>query len=98
MATSYPYIYKVKYFIVEKRALSSFFMRLKAGGYLHCATDWEEYAEHMLATLAAEPLLCNAAEGFAPRPSSRPLTRFENRGIRLGHGVWDLFFIRKTES
>ncbi|MCL2022575.1 MAG: tRNA (guanosine(46)-N7)-methyltransferase TrmB [Betaproteobacteria bacterium] len=72
--------------------------RLVAGGYLHCATDWEEYAEHMLATLSVEPLLINGAESFALRPSSRPLTRFENRGVRLGHGVWDLFFIRKTES
>jgi len=84
--------------LIQPQFVALLASRLKAGGYLHCATDWEEYAEHMLETLAAEPLLCNAAEGFAPRPSSRPLTRFENRGIRLGHGVWDLFFIRKTES
>ncbi|MDR0234354.1 MAG: tRNA (guanosine(46)-N7)-methyltransferase TrmB [Zoogloeaceae bacterium] len=77
--------------------------RLMAGGYLRCATDWEDYAEHMLATLAAEPLLLNGgdgigASGYALRPATRPLTKFESRGIRLGHGVWDLFFIRKTES
>jgi len=72
--------------------------RLVAGGYLHCATDWEEYAEHMLAVLSAEPELVNESEGYAPRPASRPLTKFENRGIRLGHPVWDLFFIHKTNE
>ena len=69
--------------------------RLKAGGYLHCATDWENYAEQMLAVLSAEPLLENTADGFAPRPDYRPLTKFEQRGLRLGHGVWDLVFHRK---
>lgn len=68
--------------------------RLKPGGYLHCATDWQEYAEHMLAVLAAEPLLTNTSSGFAPRPDYRPLTKFESRGLRLGHGVWDLIFTR----
>jgi tRNA (guanine-N7-)-methyltransferase len=73
--------------------------RLQPGGYLHCATDWEEYAEHMLAVLSAEPGLANtvnSAPGFAPRPSWRPLTRFEQRGLRLGHGVRDLIFIRPS--
>jgi len=68
--------------------------RLAPGGYLHCATDWEEYAEQMLEVLSAEPLLANTAEGFAPKPDYRPLTKFENRGIQLGHGVWDLVFRR----
>ena len=69
--------------------------RLKPGGYFHCATDWEEYAHQMLEVLSAEPTLVNSAEGFAPRPDYRPLTKFENRGLRLGHGVWDVIFRKK---
>jgi len=69
--------------------------RLKPGGYFHCATDWEEYAHQMLEVLSAEPTLVNSADGFAPRPEYRPLTKFENRGIRLGHGVWDVIFRKK---
>lgn len=69
--------------------------RLKPGGYLHCATDWEEYAQQMLDVLSAEPALVNASKGFAPRPTYRPLTKFEQRGIRLGHGVWDVIFTRR---
>jgi tRNA (guanine-N7-)-methyltransferase len=70
--------------------------RLEVGGYLHCATDWENYAEQMLAVLSAEPALANTAESYAPRPEYRPLTKFEQRGLRLGHGVWDLVFRRKA--
>lgn len=69
--------------------------RLAPGGYLHCATDWENYAEQMLAVLSAEPLLENTADGFAKRPDYRPLTKFEQRGLRLGHGVWDVVFRKK---
>ncbi|KAB7632896.1 tRNA (guanosine(46)-N7)-methyltransferase TrmB [Verminephrobacter eiseniae] len=69
--------------------------RLQAGGYLHCATDWQPYAEQMLQVLGAEPLLRNTAPGFAPKPGYRPLTKFENRGLRLGHGVRDLVFERR---
>lgn len=69
--------------------------RLKAGGYLHCATDWEDYALQMLDVLTEEPSLANTAEGFAPRPDYRPLTKFENRGLRLGHGVWDVIFRKR---
>jgi len=69
-------------------------LRLAPGGYLHCATDWQPYAEQMLAVLSAEPLLANTADGYAARPAYRPLTKFENRGLRLGHGVWDLVFRR----
>ncbi len=69
--------------------------RLASGGYIHCATDWEDYAEQMLEVLSAEPLLENTAEGYAPRPDYRPLTKFENRGLKLGHGVWDLVFRRR---
>ncbi|MBS3995843.1 MAG: tRNA (guanosine(46)-N7)-methyltransferase TrmB [Hydrogenophaga sp.] len=69
---------------------------LKPGGYLHLATDWQPYAEQMLAVLSAEPLLANTAggDGYAPKPDYRPLTKFENRGLKLGHGVWDLVFRR----
>jgi tRNA (guanine-N7-)-methyltransferase len=69
--------------------------RLDAGGYLHVATDWQEYADHILAVLSAEPLLCNTTTGFAPRPAQRPLTKFEERGLKLGHGVWDIVFQRR---
>jgi tRNA (guanine-N7-)-methyltransferase len=68
--------------------------RLAPGGYLHCATDWEPYAQQMLAVLGHEPALTNTAPGFAPRPAYRPLTKFEARGLQLGHGVWDLVFRR----
>jgi tRNA (guanine-N7-)-methyltransferase len=70
--------------------------RLAPGGYLHCATDWEEYAQQMLEVLSAEPLLQNTAAGFAPRPDWRPQTKFETRGLRLGHGVWDVLFRRRA--
>ncbi len=70
-------------------------LRLEPGGYLHVATDWENYANEVLATLDAEPLLANTAAGFAPRPAHRPLTKFEARGMKLGHGVWDLVFRRR---
>jgi len=69
--------------------------RLAPGGYLHCATDWQPYAEQMLQVLGAETQLANTADGYAPRPDWRPLTKFENRGIKLGHGVWDLLFTRR---
>ena len=68
--------------------------RLAPGGVLHVATDWQEYAEQMLDVLSAESALQNSAEGYAPRPEYRPVTKFENRGLRLGHGVWDVVFAR----
>ncbi|VWX62879.1 tRNA (m7G46) methyltransferase, SAM-dependent [Burkholderiales bacterium 8X] len=68
--------------------------RLAPGGYLHAATDWQPYAEQMLDVLGGEPMLRNTAEGYAPKPHYRPLTKFENRGLKLGHGVWDLVFER----
>jgi len=72
--------------------------RLAPGGFLHLATDWQPYAEHMLEVLSAEPTLVNTSEtnDYVPRPESRPETKFEKRGHRLGHGVWDLFFIRNS--
>jgi tRNA (guanine-N7-)-methyltransferase len=69
--------------------------RMASGAYLHCATDWEHYAQQMLQVLSGEASLINTAENFAPRPDFRPLTKFENRGLRLGHGVWDLIFNKR---
>lgn len=68
--------------------------KLKPGGYLHFATDWEEYAQWTLEVLRAEPHLANTAVDYAPRPAYRPETKFERRGLNLGHGVWDLVFRR----
>lgn len=68
--------------------------KLKPGGYLHLATDWENYAQQMLEVLSAEGRLTNTASQYAARPEHRPLTKFEQRGLRLGHGVWDLVFRR----
>ena len=72
--------------------------KLKMGAYLHVATDWQEYADWALDILTAEPQLKNTAikdnNGYAKKPSYRPLTKFENRGIKLGHGVWDMVFTR----
>ena len=68
--------------------------RLKSGAHFHVATDWEEYAQHVLQVLSATPGLANTAEAFAPRPATRPETKFERRGLNLGHGVWDIVFTR----
>ncbi len=72
--------------------------RLNPGGTLHCATDWQPYAEQMLAVLAAEPSLFNHSDGYAPRPPARPLTKFEQRGLDRGHGVWDLVFSKRDAT
>jgi tRNA (guanine-N7-)-methyltransferase len=69
--------------------------RMKPGAVLHVATDWEDYATQILEVLSGEPTLANTADGFAPRPESRPLTKFENRGLKLGHRVWDIVFRRR---
>ena len=66
--------------------------RIKRGGYVHAATDWQEYAEQILDVLRHEPLLQNTAQDYAPRPAYRPQTKFESRGLKLGHGVWDIVF------
>jgi tRNA (guanine-N7-)-methyltransferase len=70
--------------------------KLRAGGVLHLATDWQDYAEQMLAVMsAADGFVNQAGDGYAPRPERRPLTKFEQRGHRLGHGVWDLLFEKR---
>ena len=88
--------------LIQAPLIAKLATRLKPGGYIHCATDWQPYAEQMLAVLSAEPLLKNTVEGdphegrgYAPKPHYRPLTKFENRGIKLGHGVWDVVFTRR---
>lgn len=81
--------------LIQQPLVSHLASRIRPGGYLHCATDWQAYAEQMLQVLSDEPLLVNTAADYAPRPAYRPLTKFENRGLRLGHGVWDLVFQRR---
>lgn len=71
--------------------------RLRPGGYLHAATDWLEYAEQILAVFGNEPLLANTTTGFAEKPAYRPQTKFETRGLKLGHGVRDILFRRKPQ-
>jgi len=72
--------------------------RLAVGSYFHCATDWEHYAEQMLEVLRTEPRLENTSTGFVERPEWRTETKFERRGLKLGHGVWDLVFRRRVEK
>ena len=80
--------------LVQPAFIALLASRLAPGAYLHCATDWEAYAQQMLEVLGAEPLLVNSAAAYAARPPYRPLTKFEARGLKLGHGVWDLIFRR----
>jgi tRNA (guanine-N7-)-methyltransferase len=88
--------------LIQQPLIAKLAARLKVGAYIHCATDWQEYAEQILEVLSAEPLLKNRADpvkdaelaGYSPKPHYRPLTKFENRGIKLGHGVWDIVFER----
>jgi tRNA (guanine-N7-)-methyltransferase len=88
--------------LIQPPLVAKLAARLKPGGYIHCATDWEPYAEQMLEVLGKEPLLKNTVtapaddplNGYAPKPDYRPLTKFENRGLKLGHGVWDIVFRR----
>jgi tRNA (guanine-N7-)-methyltransferase len=87
--------------LIQQPLIAKLAARLKLGGYLHCATDWQPYAEQILEVLKSEPLLQNTVgtsapdDGYAPKPDYRPLTKFENRGIKLGHGVWDVVFKRR---
>jgi tRNA (guanine-N7-)-methyltransferase len=81
--------------LVQPPMISLIVSRMAPGAYLHLATDWQEYAEQMLEVLGAEPSLTNTAANFAPRPESRPQTKFETRGLRLGHKVWDLLLLKR---
>jgi tRNA (guanine-N7-)-methyltransferase len=84
--------------LIQSPLVAKLAARLKPGAYIHCATDWEPYAVQILEVLRAEPLLKNTASndlgGYAQKPDYRPLTKFENRGLKLGHGVWDVVFQR----
>ena len=81
--------------LIQAPLIAKLAQRLKPGGYLHCATDWQPYADQILQVLSEEPMLANTSpDGYAPKPDYRPLTKFENRGIKLGHGVWDVVFKR----
>lgn len=81
--------------LIQPALVSLLASKLAPAGYLHCATDWEEYAQQMLEVLGAEPQLKNTATDFSPRPPWRPITKFEQRGLNLGHGVWDLLFEKR---
>jgi tRNA (guanine-N7-)-methyltransferase len=84
--------------LIQAPLIAKLAARLKPGAYIHCATDWEPYAVQILEVLSAETLLQNTADtsigGYAQKPDYRPLTKFENRGLKLGHGVWDVVFQR----
>jgi tRNA (guanine-N7-)-methyltransferase len=81
--------------LIQPGFVAALAQRLAPGGTLHCATDWEPYAQQMLEVLSAEALLVNTVAGYAARPELRPLTKFEARGLGLGHGVRDLVFKRR---
>ncbi|MFJ9679697.1 tRNA (guanosine(46)-N7)-methyltransferase TrmB [Streptomyces sp. NPDC101194] len=83
--------------LIQPEFLDLAAQRLKTGAVIHCATDWEPYAEQMLEVLTAHPLFENtqADGGYAPRPAFRPLTRFEGQGLDKGHVVHDLLFARR---
>ncbi|MCK4743400.1 MAG: tRNA (guanosine(46)-N7)-methyltransferase TrmB [Sulfuriflexus sp.] len=84
--------------IVQLEFVAVLRQRLKSNGFFHMATDWQQYAEHMLEVMkAAEGFSNTSKDGdYVPRPESRPLTKFEQRGHRLGHGVWDLIFKKNS--
>ena len=83
--------------LIQSNFLAQLRTHLKPGGLLHLATDWEDYAKQMMVLLGAAPGYenCHSEGQYAPRPDSRPLTKFEKRGERLGHGVWDLLFSKE---
>ena len=81
--------------IIQTSFLDTLKNKLINGGIVHIATDWENYAEHIMETMESHPDFKNTAGDhiYSPRPKHRPLTKFENRGQNLGHGVWDIIFI-----
>jgi tRNA (guanine-N7-)-methyltransferase len=78
--------------LIQPQFVSLLCERMKPGAYLHATTDWEDYAQQILEVLSAEPRLANTTDRFALRPEYRPLTKFEQRGLKLGHPVWDIVF------
>ncbi len=81
--------------LIQPEFISLLCNRLKFDGYIHVVTDWENYAGQILKVLRNEPQLANTTRDYAPHPEHRPLTKFEQRGLRLGHDIWDLVFKRK---
>jgi tRNA (guanine-N7-)-methyltransferase len=84
--------------LIQAPFIATLVQKIKSGGYLHVATDWQDYAEQVLRVLNEEPLLKNTVADYAPRPAYRPLTKFEKRGLNLGHGVWDMVFKRASRD
>lgn len=82
--------------LIQAPFIAKLVQKIKPDGYIHVATDWQDYAEQILAVLGSEPQLANTASDYADKPEYRPLTKFEQRGLNLGHGVWDLVFRKKT--
>lgn len=83
--------------LIQPKFISLLCKHLKLGGYIHVATDWNNYADQILEVMSNELSLTNTARDFVQRPEYRPLTKFEQRGLRLGHKVWDLVF-KKIDS
>ena len=81
--------------LIQPEFVSLLASRMKPGAYLHVVTDWQDYAEHILDVLKREPQLENTVQDYAPHPDHRPQTKFESRGLKLGHGVWDIIFRRR---
>ncbi|MBA2650697.1 MAG: tRNA (guanosine(46)-N7)-methyltransferase TrmB [Tatlockia sp.] len=86
--------------LLQKEFVKLIAQKIRPGGFIHCATDWQEYAEHIKVVLDTESDLINAepSGGFSARPETRPLTKFEQRGQRLGHGVWDLIYFKHDQA
>lgn len=82
--------------LIQPEFVETLISRLKPNGVIHVATDWQNYAEHILEVLSANSKLENTAEDYAPKPEYRPETKYERRGLGLGHGVWDLVFRLKA--
>jgi len=80
--------------LIQPPLVSLLVSRMKSGAVLHTCTDWEDYAKQMREVLSADPALANTASGYADRPDARPHTKFERRGLGLGHRVWDLMFTK----
>lgn len=82
--------------LIQAEFVAMLVNKLEPNGQIHVATDWEHYAEHILEVLSANTDLQNTAQAYAPKPEYRPATKYEARGIRLGHGVWDIVFNRQA--
>lgn len=81
--------------LIQPGFVETLVKKLKDNGRIHVATDWEHYAEHILQVLSENTLLQNTVDDYAPKPDYRPGTKYEARGVRLGHGVWDLVFQKR---